>query len=56
MNFTKEQLAIINSKEHSFKINAVAGSGKTTTLLEYAKMHPTLKSYIWHIINLYKLL
>lgn len=43
MNFTQEQLDIINSKEHSFKINAVAGSGKTTTLLEYAKQHPTLK-------------
>ncbi|RXI36597.1 DNA helicase [Malaciobacter mytili] len=43
MNLTKEQLDIINSKEHSFKINAVAGSGKTTTLLEYAKKHPTLK-------------
>lgn len=43
MNFTQEQRDIINCKEHSFKINAVAGSGKTTTLLHYAKQHPTLK-------------
>ncbi|RXJ88190.1 UvrD-helicase domain-containing protein [Arcobacter sp. CECT 8985] len=43
MNFTDEQLSIINSNKHSFKINAVAGSGKTTTLLEYAKQFPNLK-------------
>lgn len=43
MTFTKEQLDIINSKEHSFKINAVAGSGKTTTLLQYAKNFKELK-------------
>ena len=36
MTLTKEQKNIINAKEDSFKINAVAGSGKTTTLLEYA--------------------
>lgn len=43
MTFTKEQIDIINSKEHSFKINAVAGSGKTTTLLQYAKNFPKYK-------------
>ncbi|RBQ29036.1 UvrD-helicase domain-containing protein [Aliarcobacter vitoriensis] len=43
MNLTKEQELIINSKELSFKINAVAGSGKTTTLLLYAKKNPNLK-------------
>lgn len=43
MNLTHEQKEIINSKEKSFKINAVAGSGKTTTLLEYAKKHPNIK-------------
>ena len=43
MNYTKEQEEIINSKEPSFKINAVAGSGKTTTLLEYAKQNKHLK-------------
>ncbi|MCG3683297.1 UvrD-helicase domain-containing protein [Aliarcobacter butzleri] len=43
MKLTKEQEKIINSKELSFKINAVAGSGKTTTLLEYAKKNSNLK-------------
>lgn len=43
MNLTQEQLDIINAKEQSFKINAVAGSGKTTTLLEYAKRNNDLK-------------
>ena len=43
MNLTQEQIEIINAKEDSFKINAVAGSGKTTTLLEYAKKNPHLK-------------
>jgi len=36
MKFTEEQLAIINSTG-DIKINAVAGSGKTTTVIEYAK-------------------
>ena len=35
MHFTPEQQAIFESRG-SIKINAVAGSGKTTTLLEYA--------------------
>ena len=43
MTLTKEQKNIINAKEESFKINAVAGSGKTTTLLEYAKNNSHLK-------------
>ncbi|MFV7791111.1 UvrD-helicase domain-containing protein [Aliarcobacter lanthieri] len=43
MKLTKEQELIINSKESSFKINAVAGSGKTTTLLLYAKENSNLK-------------
>ena len=43
MNLTQEQIDIINAKEKSFKINAVAGSGKTTTLLEYAKNNTHLK-------------
>jgi len=43
MKLTKEQEEIINSQELSFKINAVAGSGKTTTLLEYAKRNSNLK-------------
>lgn len=36
---TREQMAIINSTG-DIKINAVAGSGKTTTLIEYAKVRP----------------
>ena len=43
MELTKEQLEIINASEDSFLINAVAGSGKTTTLLEYVKAHPNKK-------------
>ena len=43
MILTKEQEDIIHSGEFSFKINAVAGSGKTTTLLEYAKKNSHLK-------------
>ncbi|MDX9901122.1 MAG: AAA family ATPase [Aliarcobacter sp.] len=43
MILTKEQEEIINSDKFSFKINAVAGSGKTTTLLEYAKKNSHLK-------------
>jgi F-box protein, helicase, 18 len=36
IQFTDEQFAILNH-DNNLKINAVAGSGKTTTLLEYAK-------------------
>ena len=43
MKLTKEQEDIINSDKISFKINAVAGSGKTTTLLEYAKKNSHLR-------------
>lgn len=39
---TKEQMAIINSTG-DIKINAVAGSGKTTTLIEYARARPDQK-------------
>ena len=43
MNLTQEQISILDAKEDSFIINAVAGSGKTTTLLEYVKKHPDKK-------------
>ena len=46
MKLTKEQEEIINSDKLSFKINAVAGSGKTTTLLEYAKKKFPPKNFI----------
>jgi superfamily I DNA/RNA helicase len=39
MDFTTEQIVIINSTGN-IKINAVAGSGKTTTIIEYAKAQP----------------
>lgn len=38
MKFSEEQLAIIQS-DTDLKVNAVAGSGKTSTLLAYAKQH-----------------
>jgi superfamily I DNA/RNA helicase len=40
MNLTTEQWAVVNAPEHILKVNAVAGSGKTTTLLEYARKRP----------------
>lgn len=39
MKLTPEQLAIVHSKGN-IKVNAVAGSGKTTTIIEYAKIRP----------------
>ena len=42
MKLTKEQQAIVQS-EGNIKINAVAGSGKTTTLLAYAQARPQQK-------------
>jgi len=39
MNFTPEQDAVINTN-CNLVINAVAGSGKTTTLIEYARTRP----------------
>jgi F-box protein 18 (helicase) len=39
MEFTAEQSAIIQSTG-DLKINAVAGSGKTTTIIEYARARP----------------
>lgn len=42
MNITEEQQQIINSTG-DIKVNAVAGSGKTTTLVEYARKRPNKK-------------
>lgn len=39
---TSEQIAIVNSTGN-IKISAVAGSGKTTTLIEYARARPNQK-------------
>ena len=38
---TEEQSSVINSKEAHLKANAFAGTGKTSTLVEYAKARPT---------------
>lgn len=43
MNFTQEQNDIFNANEQVILIKAFAGSGKTTTLIEYAKRRPSSK-------------
>lgn len=50
MHLTKEQNAIINSSG-DIKINAVAGSGKTTTILEYAKARPRNSRILYLAFN-----
>ncbi len=50
MNFTQEQNDIFNSNEKIILIKAFAGSGKTTTLIEYAKRRPS-KRFIYLAFN-----
>ncbi len=50
MQLTTEQLAIINSTGN-IKINAVAGSGKTTTLIEYALSRPKNSRILYLAFN-----
>lgn len=50
MNFTEEQIAIINATG-DIKINAVAGSGKTTTVIEYAKARPAGSNILYVAFN-----
>jgi len=50
MEFTKEQQDIINSTGN-IKINAVAGSGKTTTIIEYAKARPKTSRILYLAFN-----
>ncbi len=50
MKLTKEQLNIINSTGN-IKINAVAGSGKTTTIIEYAKARPANSRILYLAFN-----
>ncbi len=50
MELTKEQVAIINSTGN-IKINAVAGSGKTTTVIEYARTRPKSSSILYIAFN-----
>jgi F-box protein, helicase, 18 len=50
MNLTQEQLDIIHSSGN-IKINAVAGSGKTTTIIEYAKARPANSRILYLAFN-----
>lgn len=50
MKLTKEQQKIIDSKG-DIKINAVAGSGKTTTVIEYAKTRPKGSKILYLAFN-----
>lgn len=50
MKLTKEQQAIIHSAG-DIKINAVAGSGKTTTVIEYAKSRPKQSRILYLAFN-----
>ncbi|MFK7908432.1 MAG: UvrD-helicase domain-containing protein, partial [Chitinophagales bacterium] len=50
MNLTNEQQAIIHSTG-DIKINAVAGSGKTTTVIEYAKSRPNKSRILYLAFN-----
>ena len=50
MELTKEQYDIINSTG-DIKINAVAGSGKTTTVIEYAKARPHNSKILYLAFN-----
>jgi len=50
MDLTKEQYDIINSTGN-IKINAVAGSGKTTTIIEYAKARPRSSKILYLVFN-----
>jgi F-box protein 18 (helicase) len=49
-HLTPEQQLIINSNEH-IVINAVAGSGKTTTLIEYARTRPATSRILYLAFN-----
>ncbi|MFZ1320248.1 MAG: UvrD-helicase domain-containing protein [Ignavibacteria bacterium] len=50
MKLTDEQKEIIKS-EGNIKINAVAGSGKTTTIIEYAKARPENSKILYLAFN-----
>jgi len=50
MQLTKEQQDIIHSAG-DIKINAVAGSGKTTTIIEYAKARPAKSKILYIAFN-----
>ena len=49
MLLTAEQEEIVNSSLDSFKINAVAGSGKQQTLLSMQKKNSNLKIFVFSL-------
>lgn len=50
MNLTPEQQSILQSNGN-IKINAVAGSGKTTTVIEYARIRPANSKILYLAFN-----
>ena len=50
MQLTKEQTSIISS-DGNIKINAVAGSGKTTTIISYAESRPKKSKILYLAFN-----
>ncbi|MBI5662213.1 MULTISPECIES: UvrD-helicase domain-containing protein [Ignavibacterium] len=50
MKLTQEQYDIVNSSG-DIKINAVAGSGKTTTIIEYSKSRPKKSKILYLAFN-----
>lgn len=50
MDLTRQQYDIVNSTGN-IKINAVAGSGKTTTIIEYAKARPKNSKILYLAFN-----
>jgi F-box protein, helicase, 18 len=50
MQLTPEQLAVLSTNSN-LVINAVAGSGKTTTLIEYAKSRPAHSKILYLAFN-----
>lgn len=50
MKLTQEQFDIVNSSG-DIKINAVAGSGKTTTIIEYSKSRPKKSKILYLAFN-----
>lgn len=50
MRWTDEQLAILKSKGN-IKVNAVAGSGKTSTMIQYARSRPAKSKILYLAFN-----
>jgi F-box protein, helicase, 18 len=50
MKLTQEQELIL-STNHNIKINAIAGSGKTTTIIQYAKTRPSYSKILYIAFN-----